>query len=178
MRKRILLFIPLLVFIILVVLFNAQMDTDPTQLDMARAGQPVPDFSLEALDEPTRTLNNADLPDQPYLINVWATWCPACRVEHPYLVDLKEKGINIVGLDYKDERDKAVAWLTDLGDPYSLVLFDKDGRLGLDLGVYGAPETYVVDSEGLLRYRHIGIVNEKVWQDILRPQLIEAGWKP
>ncbi|MAM86726.1 MAG: DsbE family thiol:disulfide interchange protein [unclassified Hahellaceae] len=178
MRRRILLFIPLLVFIVLILLFNAQMDTDPTKLEMARAGQPVPEFSLEALDSPDRLLTNADLPAQPYLINVWATWCPACRVEHPYLLDLKKRGVEIIGLDYKDERPKAQDWLKDLGDPYTLVLYDKAGRLGLDLGVYGAPETYVVDSEGLLRYRHIGIVNERVWQDVLRPQLIEAGWKP
>ena len=178
MRKRILLFIPFLVFITLIILFNAQMDTDPTELEMARAGQPVPDFTLEALDPPGLTVTNADLPGQPYLINVWATWCPACRVEHPYLLELKAKGINIVGLDYKDERAKAAEWLKNLGDPYSQVLFDKDGRLGLDLGVYGAPETYVVDDQGVLRYRHIGIVNEKVWQETLRPQMIEAGWKP
>jgi cytochrome c biogenesis protein CcmG/thiol:disulfide interchange protein DsbE len=111
------------------------------------------------------------------LLNVWATWCPACSVEHPYLVKLaKEKDVAIVGLNYKDDRNKALEWLSKLGDPYSINISDPEGRLGLDLGVYGAPETYVIDQQGIIRYRHVGIVDEKVWSQVLEPLMRQYGY--
>ena len=105
------------------------------------------------------------------LLNVWATWCPACRAEHDYLQQLADSGVAIVGLNYKDEREAALKWLQQLGNPYEFNIYDPKGTLGFDLGVYGAPETYVIDAKGLVRYRHVGEVNERVWQSKFVPLL-------
>ena len=103
------------------------------------------------------------------LFNVGATWCASCRVEHPFLTRLAADGLPIYGINYKDEDEPALRWLAELGDPYRLSIVDAEGSLGLDLGVYGAPETYVVDARGVIRYRHVGVVNERVWREILGP---------
>jgi cytochrome c biogenesis protein CcmG/thiol:disulfide interchange protein DsbE len=103
------------------------------------------------------------------LLNVWATWCPTCYGEHTYLKQLAGQGIYIVGMNYKDERAKAINWLAELGNPYQINLYDPDGMLGLDLGVYGAPETFFIDSQGIIRYRHVGDVNPEVWASTLKP---------
>lgn len=104
------------------------------------------------------------------LLNVWATWCISCRVEHPYLVDLAaNQGVRIIGLNYKDDSDEARKWLKNLHNPYQFSVVDADGRLGLDLGVFGAPETYVVDKQGIIQYKHVGVVDDRVWQAKLRP---------
>ncbi len=134
--------------------------------------KPVPEFQLQSLQQPDRTLTRADLLGQKMLLNVWATWCPSCRVEHPWLLELaREQGVRIVGLNYKDERSAALSWLERLDNPYVFNIYDVEGRLGLDLGVYGAPETFVVDSAGIIRFKHVGVINETVWQDILLPVL-------
>ena len=101
---------------------------------------------------------------QVILLNVWATWCPSCRAEHGYLVDLASQGVAIVGLNYKDERPAALSWLGRLGDPYVFNIFDPKGELGFDLGVYGAPETFLIDSMGLIKVRHVGALTEEVWE--------------
>ena len=103
------------------------------------------------------------------LLNVWATWCPTCRAEHQYLNQLSAQGVRVVGLNYKDDRQKAIVWLKELGNPYSLSLFDGDGMLGLDLGVYGAPETFLIDGKGIIRYRHAGDLNARVWESEIKP---------
>lgn len=170
--KRGLLFIPLAVFLAMAGLFYVMLGHDPSALELARKGQPFPAFSLSDLKDPTRTRSEADLKEGPFLVNVWATWCPACRTEHAELLRLaREEGVRIVGLNYKDEREAALRWLGDLGDPYVFTIYDEAGRLGLDLGVYGAPETYVLDAEGILRYRHVGVVDERVWREVLAPML-------
>ena len=120
----------------------------------------------------SEVLSRQDIIGEPMLVNIWATWCYSCRVEHPYLLELAASGVRIVGLNYKDESVKAVTWLEDLGDPYALTLADTEGMLGLDMGVYGAPETYVVDAQGVVWYRHVGVVDEQVWQSLL------AQWFP
>jgi len=102
-------------------------------------------------------------------LSVWATWCAACRVEHPHLNRLAEQGVPIVGLNYKDERDKAVEWLAERGDPYTQVIYDPEGSLGFDLGVYGAPETYLIDAKGIVRHRHVGVVDQDVWESDFEP---------
>ena len=112
------------------------------------------------------------------LINVWATWCISCRVEHPYLTRLAAEGVPIYGINYKDDPQEAVNWLVQLGDPYRLSVVDAEGSLGLDLGVYGAPETYVVDRNGVVRYRHVGVVDERVWTEILGPIVDELQREP
>ena len=120
-----------------------------------------------------RRLSRADIIGEPGLLNVWATWCISCRVEHPYLQQLADAGIPIIGLNYKDSDAEALAWLAELGDPYRVNVADHQGTLGLDLGVYGAPETYLVDGQGVIRYRHVGVVDERVWRTILEPLYLE-----
>ncbi|MFH2503333.1 DsbE family thiol:disulfide interchange protein [Klebsiella indica] len=174
MNRR-LLFIPLALFLALAVaLFwqlmrNANGD-DPTTLESALIGKPVPAFRLEALDNPGKLYDRSVLiSGKPLLLNVWATWCPTCRAEHQFLNTLAKQGVRVVGMNYKDERQKAVDWLNRLGNPYSLSLFDGNGMLGLDLGVYGAPETFLIDGRGIIRWRHAGDLNEQVWREQLLP---------
>lgn len=167
---RLKLFLPLLLFIPLGLLLMKGLQLDPQALPSALLDKPLPAFSLPALGDPGQVLTRDDIVGTKSLINVWATWCPTCRAEHPALVALaRERGVRIIGLNYKDERAAALGWLARLGDPYALNIFDAEGRLGLDLGVYGAPETFVVDSAGVIRYKHVGVIDEKVWQENLLP---------
>lgn len=174
MNKKIF-YIPLVLFLLLAVALMWQLSRnadgdDPTRLESALIGKPVPLFTLEALDTPGKTWDQSVLANgKPLLLNVWATWCPTCRAEHHYLNTLAEKGVRVVGLNYKDDRAKAVNWLNTLGNPYALSLYDGSGMLGLDLGVYGAPETFLIDGKGIIRYRHAGDLNARVWQQEVRP---------
>lgn len=154
--KRVLLFaLPLVLFLGLAAVFLSRLGEDPNALPTALAGQPLPAFTLPALDG--GTLTQDDLRG-PLLLNVWGTWCPACYQEHPYLLELAQRGVVIVGLNYKDDPAAARAFLARLGSPYRQVIVDADGRLGLDLGVYGAPETFVIDAQGIIRHRITGVV--------------------
>ena len=172
--KRLKLFIPLSIFVLLCALLYRGLSLDPNEMPSALIDKPIPDFSLPSLRAPDRLVTRDDLLGQVALINVWATWCPSCVVEHPFLVELaREQGIPIFGVDYKDDRDEAIQWLTRLGDPYVLNIFDEAGKLGIDLGVFGAPETYVIDHLGIIRYKHVGVVNERVWRDRLLPVISE-----
>ena len=167
--RRLLLLLPLLAFLAIAVFLYRGLFLDPSELPSALIGKPFPAFSLPALDDPERTLSEADIKGRPALVNVWATWCPTCYGEHTYLKQLAGQGIPIVGMNYKDERDKAIKWLAELGNPYEVNFYDPDGMLGLDLGVYGAPETFFIDSQGIIRYRHVGDVNPEVWASTLKP---------
>jgi len=168
--KRFFLFLPLLVAVVLGVVLFAGIGKDPTKLESALVGKPVPEFSLEDLNAPDTRLDASLFKGKVQLLNVWGTWCPACRDEHDDLMWLAEdKGVSIVGLNYKDNRDDALVWLERLGNPYSASIYDPRGTLGFDLGVYGAPETFVIDDQGRVRYRHVGVVNQKVWQETLLP---------
>lgn len=161
---RLLLFIPLGLFLVLGIFLWRGLSLDPKELPSALIDQPFPDFEMASLQQPDRILTKADLLGKPVLVNVWATWCPACRQEHADLLAIaRQKKMGIVGLNYKDDRAAAVKWLQDLGNPYVFNIFDENGMLGLDLGVYGAPETYLVDSDGIVRYRHVGVITEEVW---------------
>ena len=160
-------FLPLIAFFALAGLLARGLTLDPTDLPSARLGKPVPEFDLPLLDSSERRMPE-DWEGSPALVNVWATWCFSCRIEHPYLLELADRGITIYGLNYKDEPDKASQWLVDLGNPYTETVVDIDGTLGLDLGVYGAPETYVVDAHGIVRHRHVGVVDEQVWEEQLQ----------
>lgn len=176
--KRAYVFIPLIVFVLLAVMLlvqlnrNAQGD-DPTHLESVLVGKTVPKFRLEDLGQDGKLYDQAIFKGEPLLLNVWATWCPTCYAEHTYLNQLAASGVKIIGLNYKDERDKAVNWLNQLGNPYLVSLFDGNGMLGLDLGVYGAPETFLIDSDGVIRYRHVGDVNEQNWTTTLKPMYDE-----
>ena len=171
---RLLLFIPLVLFIILGGFLWKGLSIDPRELPSALLDKPFPEFSLPALQQPERILTKQDLIGRPVLVNVWATWCPSCRQEHEQLLAIAEtSGIAIIGLNYKDDRAGAMTWLQKLGNPYQFNIFDEDGMLGLDLGVYGAPETYLLDAQGIIRHRHVGVVTEQAWQEL---QDIIKGW--
>ena len=168
MPSRLRLFLPLLLFAALAGLLFRGLSLDPTALPSALIDQPFPKFALPVLhgDE---ALTEGDVVGEVALFNVWATWCISCRVEHPYLQQLADSGIAIYGINYKDDPEAARGWLRDLGDPYRLSVVDSQGSLGLDLGVYGAPETYFVDASGTVRYRHVGVIDERIWRERLEP---------
>lgn len=165
---RIKLFVPLFIFVALAALLYFGLGRDPRELPSALVGRPVPAFALPSLRD-GKPLDATLFRGGPRLLNVWGTWCGACRDEHPFLIRLAGMGVPIVGLDYKDDPVAARRWLVDMGDPYQEVIADQDGRLSLDLGVYGAPETYVVDGAGIIRYRHVGVLNEQVWRERMEP---------
>lgn len=166
---RIKLFVPLLIFIVLAVFLLNGLERDPNAMPSALIDQPIPEFLLPVLGDENRQVDQQLFQGQPALLNVWATWCISCRVEHPYLNNLAQQGIRIIGLNYKDDVVEANKWLSDKGDPYALSIVDSTGRMGLDLGVFGAPETYVVDSSGTIRYKHVGVVDDRVWRQHLLP---------
>jgi cytochrome c biogenesis protein CcmG/thiol:disulfide interchange protein DsbE len=165
---RLKLFLPLVAFLVLGGLLFRGLSLDPTALPSALINEPVPPFELPALGAEA-LITQDDLKGRPMLLNVWATWCYSCRVEHPYLLELARSGISIIGLNYKDDATAALKWLGNLGDPYTVTISDTEGTLGIDLGVYGAPETYVIDASGRVRYRHVGVVNQRVWEQALAP---------
>ncbi|WP_185266155.1 DsbE family thiol:disulfide interchange protein [Halopseudomonas xiamenensis] len=171
--------IPLVLFVLLLALFmktlndkKTQQDLaiDPSALPSALIGKPVPDFALPSLDEPGRIISQDDFKGQVALINVWATWCPTCRAEHSFFNKLAEQGVVIHGVNYKDNSEAARRWLDELGNPYQLNVEDPQGSLGVNLGVYGAPETFLVDTAGVIHYKYIGAVDDRVWNDELGPR--------
>ncbi|KTT28226.1 DsbE family thiol:disulfide interchange protein [Pseudomonas rhizoryzae] len=169
MRRRLLLCLPLLAFLVLAGFLYRGLYRDPQVLPSALVGQPFPAFSLPGvLDE--RLFSRQDLLGRPALVNVWGTWCVACREEHPLLNRLKAQGVVIHGVNYKDDNASARRWLAEFHDPYQLDIRDDEGRLGLDLGVYGAPETFLIDAQGIVRYRHVGVVDQRVWDEELGPR--------
>jgi cytochrome c biogenesis protein CcmG/thiol:disulfide interchange protein DsbE len=155
--------------LILAGFFFRGLSLDPNAQPSALIGKPVPAFTLTDLYS-GRPLTNADLPTEPFLLNVWASWCITCQVEHPYLTELS-KTMPVVGLNYKDTTSAATNWLANLGDPFTMHLFDPNGGLGLDLGVAGAPETFVVDGDGIIRARIQGEVNPRAFQADIEPVL-------
>jgi len=168
MNQRVKLFIPLVIFMVLVLFFWRGLSLDPNAMPSALIGKPFPVFSLTSLqnDQPVYRDN---LLDEVSLVNVWATWCAACKYEHPVLNNLASEGIRIIGINYKDNNVAAKKWLEELGNPYAFNIVDSEGILGVNLGVFGAPETYLVDKKGIIRYKHVGIVDRQVWDTILKP---------
>ena len=167
--NRLMVWLPLGVFAILVGFFFKGLTLDPTEQPSALIGQPVPAFELPDLNT-GQLLSRDMLPKEPFLLNVWASWCITCQVEHPYLTELSEQ-MPVVGLNYKDTETAAKNWLQKLGDPYALQIFDPTGRLGLDLGVAGAPETFLVDANGVIQLRIQGEVNDRVFAQKIQPML-------
>ena len=172
MGERLRLFMPLILFAVLAGLLYLGLGRDPGTLPSALLDRPVPAFRLIRLAD-GQLQDETVLRGEARLLNVWGTWCAACRDEHPYLVQLAQQGVPIVGLNYKDDPGRAREWLQRLGDPYELVLVDADGRFGLELGVYGAPETYLIDSQGIIRHRHVGVLDEQVWQTRIEPLYLQ-----
>lgn len=173
MIKRLL---PLFAFALLAVLLGLGVlrnsGKDTSAIPSPLVGKPAPAFSLPVLGEPERLVTNDDLRGEPYLLNVWGSWCPACRDEHPVITELAQSGrIKVVGYDYKDEPEDAQRWLQQFGNPYSLVIADYEGRAALDWGIYGAPETFLVDAQGVIRWKFVGPITPEVVQQQLLPVL-------
>ena len=161
--------VPLGIFFLLVLIFGLGLQYDPRKVPSPLIGKAVPAFTLPELGSPDKTFSADDLKGQVSLLNVWASWCVTCRHEHPLLVALsRTNSIKIYGLNYKDTRNDALQWLNKFGDPYSKSLFDQDGKVGIDFGVYGVPETYVLDRDAIIRYKHIGPIT----QDILESKIL------
>jgi cytochrome c biogenesis protein CcmG/thiol:disulfide interchange protein DsbE len=169
---RLKLFIPLGLFLVLAVFLFRGLQLDPNAMPSALIDKPLPEFSLPVLGSED-IIDRDGVIGEVALFNIWATWCVSCRVEHPYLQKLADQGVPVYGINYKDVDSKALVWLEQLGNPYRLTVADAEGTLGLDLGVFGAPETYVVDHRGVVRYRHVGVVDERVWTEILGPIMAE-----
>ncbi|MES2917354.1 MAG: DsbE family thiol:disulfide interchange protein [Pseudomonadota bacterium] len=169
--------LPLLAFVALAILLGSRLGSDPTVLPSARLGQPMPAFSLASLQEPQRVLTAADLKGEVSVLNVWATWCISCLIEHPVLLQMAQAGVPIYGINYKDEREAALKYLELHGNPFRLVVNDDRGDLGIDLGVYGAPETYLLDRDGNIRYRMVGVLDAQKWESDLKPRFeaLRAG---
>ncbi|MEZ5557225.1 MAG: DsbE family thiol:disulfide interchange protein [Pseudomonadales bacterium] len=175
--SRVSLFVPLGLFLLIVGIGYAGFKlNDPHVLPSALLGKPFPDFSATLLHEPERVVHRDELLGEPVLVNVWATWCPTCKAEHAELLRISARtGLRIVGVNYKDDRQQALAWLRRYGDPYEYVLEDPDGSLGVELGVYGAPESFLLDASGTVVYKRVGDINPRVWRDELAPQLARLG---
>ena len=162
--------IPLLLFIILAVFLGLGLKLNPNDIPSPFINKPAPEFSAPKLNAPEQTLTPADLKGQVWLFNVWASWCVSCRAEHPILNQFaKQYAVVIIGLNYKDEPEDAKTWLKTLGNPYNVSIMDQDGRIGIDYGVYGVPETFVIDKKGLIRYKHTGPVSVADVQNIFLP---------
>jgi cytochrome c biogenesis protein CcmG/thiol:disulfide interchange protein DsbE len=170
-RLSVLLALPLAGFLVLLWFLWRGLGNDPSLLPSALIDRPLPVFKAATLDDPGRMVTPADLKGDIALLNVWATWCPSCRAEHEMLRGLASQGVIIYGVNYKDERDKALDWLHTLGNPYRLNIDDAAGQLGIDLGVYGAPETYLLDARGVIRYRHVGVLDDQVWRENFLPRI-------
>ena len=163
------LFIPLATFVVLTIMLGIGLRLNPREVPSPFIGKPAPAFSLPQLHQPGQQLAAADLRGKVWLLNVWASWCVACRVEHPLLVELsRQQQVPIYGLNYKDDARNAFEWLRQFGDPYTASVMDADGRVGIDYGVYGVPETFVIDKAGVIRFKHIGPLTHEIWQrDVL-----------
>ena len=165
-------FVPLIVFAMLVGVLWSGLGEDPSRLPSPLIGKPAPQFELPSLTESGATVGTADFAGRPVLLNVWATWCVGCRQEHGFLMHLTESGeIPIYGLNWRDNGAEALRFLDQLGDPYVASAFDRDGRVGIDWGVYGAPETFLIAADGTVVYKHLGPLNEALWQEHFVPHL-------
>lgn len=163
--------VPLISFLVLTVLLAAGLTRDPSQLPSELIDRPFPDFTLSTLKDPGVELTA--LPDEVVLVNIFGSWCTACVQEHPKLMELaRTDNVSIIGVNWRDSREKGLRWLERYGNPYDVILFDDSSQLAIDLGVTGAPETFVVDKDGKIRYKHVGIITNVVWRDILQPLII------
>ena len=167
-------FLPLLLFIVLVVFLAIGLGRDPHEIPSPLVDKSAPAFVLPQLSDPQQVFKSEEMRGRVWLLNVWASWCVACRDEHPVLLDLaRSRVVPIYGLNYKDERQDALAWLDGFGDPYTLSLSDADGRVGINYGVYGVPETFVIDRNGIIRYKQVGPVTAEALQKKIIPLVKE-----
>ncbi|MGP4118204.1 DsbE family thiol:disulfide interchange protein [Psychrobacter aquimaris] len=164
--------IPLIIFIGLVIMLYLRLGKPTDIVTNTALERPVPAFELPLLSDTSRIMTNENLPDKPFLMNIWGSWCPTCIIEHPFLMQLEERGVNLVGVNYKDDIGDALGYLNRGGDPFSMSIQDLSGQFALDLGLTGAPETFIVDGEGIIRQHIIGEINESNWQSRITPCLM------
>jgi cytochrome c biogenesis protein CcmG/thiol:disulfide interchange protein DsbE len=168
--------IPIVVFLLLVVVFSFGLFNDPRELPSPFLGEQAPAFEVASLTEPERIVGSADYAGKMALVNVWATWCGGCRQEHGFLLQLARSGsIPIYGINWRDDREAALGWLQQLGDPYEFSAFDADGRVGIDWGVYGAPETFLISPDGIVLHKHLGPLDARIWREDFVPLIEAAG---
>jgi cytochrome c biogenesis protein CcmG/thiol:disulfide interchange protein DsbE len=172
MKKKAL--IPLAIFAVLLVFLAIGLTRDPREIPSPFIGKPAPAFTAPVLHAPDKSFSAKDMLGQVWLLNVWASWCTGCRLEHPVLMAFaKSRTLPMVGLNYKDKEADGLKWLARFGDPYLLSASDADGRIGIDYGVYGVPETFLIDKAGIIRYKHIGPVTEEALRDKILPLVRE-----
>jgi len=170
--------LPFVVFVILVFFLFAGLKLNPREVPSPLVGKEAPVFTLPQLHEPTKQFSPADMKGKVWLLNVWASWCTACEGEHPVFLELSRQNIvPIYGMDYKDKREDGEAWLRKHGNPYTLVVSDAEGRVGIDYGVYGVPETYVIDKQGIIQHKQIGAVSPKIMSETILPLVKELQAK-
>ena len=168
--------IPLVVFIVLVAFFFVGLGLNPREIPSPLIDKPAPAFSLPQLHDPSKSFSVEDMRGKVWIFNVWASWCASCRDEHPLWVDFaRSNSLPIVGLNYKDQRPDALNWLRQLGNPYILSVMDSEGRIGIDYGVYGVPETYLIDKQGVIRMKHTGPITPQVLQEKILPKARELS---
>ena len=170
--------IPIILFVLLGLLLavGLKIADHKTEIPSPLIGKKIPEFSLPALGQADVTITNEDLIGQPFLINVWASWCPTCRIEHPYVEELAASGrLRVIGLNYRDEEEDALAWLEYFGDPYALNMADVSGRTAIDFGVYAAPESFLVDADGYILFKQIGMLTPEIIEKEILPRIQPAG---
>ena len=166
--------LPLIAVLIMIPILILGLRSDPSELPSQYIGKPAPDFELPTLKDASVMLKTSDMTGQPALVNIWATWCGGCRAEHGFLMELsRENTIPIYAVNWRDKRPEALQWLRQLGDPYVASAFDEDGRVGIDWGVYGAPETFLLNSAGEVVYRFTGPLNRVLWEQEFVPRIAE-----
>ena len=174
MKKRFLL--PLVLFGVLVAFLAVGLQRDPHVVPSPLVSKPAPDFRLAQLIQADKAFTPAEMKGRVWMLNVWASWCVACRVEHPLLMDIaRSQVVPLIGLDYKDQRPGALKFLSQHGDPYDLSAFDGDGRVGIDYGVYGVPETFVIDKNGVIRHKQIGPITAEALEKTILPLIRELN---
>ena len=168
--------IPLALFVGLAWFLYAGLSLNPREVPSPLIGKPAPAFALPRLDDPTQTVKREDLLGKVWVMNVWASWCAPCREEHPLVVAFaRERKVPVIGLNYKDRPGDARTWLERMGNPYAATLIDFDGKVGIDFGVYGVPETFVIDAQGVVRFKHVGVLTRQVISQKIEPLLKELG---
>lgn len=161
--------VPILLFLLLSVFLWRGLSLNPHELPSVQVGKALPEFKLAQLQNPELSFSSEQIRNQVVLLNVWASWCAACTEEQVFLLQLARQGVVIYGLNYKDQSADALQWLKQWGNPYQVIMEDKDGKVSIDLGVYGAPETFVIDKKGIIRYRHAGVMNQELWHNEIQP---------
>lgn len=176
--KRLLVVLPLLVFAVIAAVFVLGLNRNPSLIPSVLIDKPLPSFNLPAVRSGDSGLASGDFHGQPMLLNMFASWCVSCRIEHPLLLDLRSRGVPIAGIDWEDKAVEGAKYLKENGDPYARIGLDGSGRTGIDLGITGVPETFVVDKHGRVRYKQIGPIETADWENTIKPLMEKLRTEP